>query len=76
MQNFWFPEIVTRASAHDFTVNIKFNLEIPYLLMVLLSIFFNKLPWPITRIIKSPAPSDETQQSVSVTYNEESAIEL
>ena len=41
-----------------------------------LSIFFNKLPWPITRIIKSPAPSDETQQSVSVTYNEESAIEL
>merc|ERR1719464_1089477 len=30
---------------------------------------------PIPRIIKSPAPSDETQQSVSVTYNEESAIE-
>ena len=52
------------------------QIEIPYLQMVLLSIFFNKLPWPITRIIKSPAPSDETQQSVSVIYNEESAIEL
>ena len=31
---------------------------------------------PIPRIIKSPATDDEMVQSVSVTYDDESAIEL